>query len=598
MPRKSLHYVLILVVMIASAWAQNPYGIGDNIDVPYVEPGTISTDGVGDEAAWATAAEVDVMAYWEAGGTPDITIDAAKLLWSDDTLFVYVKILDDECYWPANEGDAWDSDKILIGLDRTLADDGATNGDWGAWPENFPDLGAVVHQITAFGAGDPQDSLWVNGTVFVDTAGATGDNWGFEMAFYLPNISTGGMVGFNMVGAAASLATTDWGEHAYTYYSWHPNQTDIDNGYQAPAEVGGEAYAGDINRTAACFGTLTFTGGPAYVYGDVFPVPYVAPGAISVDGAGDETPWQNAATLDLVSYWEGGWAGNPYPIIYPTTKLLWSEDTLYLYVEILDDDIYLGSEDEPWTGDQIMIAVDALMQGVGEYDSGWDGAPWSLPYGPATYRAHMRGLETSIPDTALTSGWFNGTIVVDEANNTEYLETAIYMPQAALGTSIGFMIGGVATTGDTTHYNEYETTEQAWYAAYPAGGFDFGFYGGSLLNTTDVFGKITFVLDPVSVDGPQNQSAELPDDHRLIANFPNPFNPSTTISYHLSENAHAVVEITDALGRHVETLIAGKHVAGYHVVSWNAGTHPSGLYFYSLKIDGEIMDVGKALLLK
>jgi hypothetical protein len=64
-----------------------------------------------------------------------------------------------------------------------------------------------------------------------------------------------------------------------------------------------------------------------------------------------------------------------------------------------------------------------------------------------------------------------------------------------------------------------------------------------------------------------------------LRNYPNPFNPSTSISYNLPASSAVTLSIFDILGRKVETLVSGHQAAGHHEIIWNAGTKPSGVYF-------------------
>jgi hypothetical protein len=83
----------------------------------------------------------------------------------------------------------------------------------------------------------------------------------------------------------------------------------------------------------------------------------------------------------------------------------------------------------------------------------------------------------------------------------------------------------------------------------------------------------------------------------LDQNFPNPFNPSTVISYQLPTNALVVLKVFDVLGREVETLVHARQNAGSHSVTFDATNLPSGVYFYRLKA-GTYHDTKKLLLLK
>lgn len=66
----------------------------------------------------------------------------------------------------------------------------------------------------------------------------------------------------------------------------------------------------------------------------------------------------------------------------------------------------------------------------------------------------------------------------------------------------------------------------------------------------------------------------------LYQNFPNPFNPETTIRYRISENSNVLIKIFDALGNEIQTLINKKQSAGNHSVNFSSGSLPSGIYFY------------------
>ena len=72
-------------------------------------------------------------------------------------------------------------------------------------------------------------------------------------------------------------------------------------------------------------------------------------------------------------------------------------------------------------------------------------------------------------------------------------------------------------------------------------------------------------------------------DFALAQNYPNPFNPTTNIEFTLLKAGEAKLEIFNALGQKVATLLNGKLPAGKHNVSWEAQTAPSGIYFYKLE---------------
>ena len=89
----------------------------------------------------------------------------------------------------------------------------------------------------------------------------------------------------------------------------------------------------------------------------------------------------------------------------------------------------------------------------------------------------------------------------------------------------------------------------------------------------------------------------VPRTFRLLQNFPNPFNPSTTISYQLSAVRFVTLRIYDALGRKVTTLVDGKQNPGYYNVTFDASNLPSGVYFCRLEVAGKNL-VRKMTLIK
>jgi hypothetical protein len=95
-----------------------------------------------------------------------------------------------------------------------------------------------------------------------------------------------------------------------------------------------------------------------------------------------------------------------------------------------------------------------------------------------------------------------------------------------------------------------------------------------------------YLLDDLSLVVPtdvKDAAERRPATFALDQNFPNPFNPSTSISFSLPERTVVSLKIRTMLGQDVATLASGELPAGNHVRRWEAAGFPSGLYFCTLQ---------------
>ena len=86
-------------------------------------------------------------------------------------------------------------------------------------------------------------------------------------------------------------------------------------------------------------------------------------------------------------------------------------------------------------------------------------------------------------------------------------------------------------------------------------------------------------------------------DFNLDQNFPNPFNPSTKISYSIKKDGLVTVRVYDILGKEIATLVNENKPAGNYEVEFNASSLPSGMYIYKLQA-GSFVQTRKMLLMK
>ena len=88
-----------------------------------------------------------------------------------------------------------------------------------------------------------------------------------------------------------------------------------------------------------------------------------------------------------------------------------------------------------------------------------------------------------------------------------------------------------------------------------------------------------------------------PGTFKLQQNYPNPFNPSTTFTFNIPSSSFVRLQVFDALGREVSTLVSEQLSAGTYSQQWNAASLSSGVYFYRLTA-GAYTETKKLLLLR
>lgn len=108
-------------------------------------------------------------------------------------------------------------------------------------------------------------------------------------------------------------------------------------------------------------------------------------------------------------------------------------------------------------------------------------------------------------------------------------------------------------------------------------------------------GGITLNVNVQSVTSVDDNS--LPTEFTLQQNFPNPFNPTTTINYSIPEPAYVNLVVCDLLGREIKQLVGEYVGAGTYAVQFNASNLSSGTYLYRITA-GKYQSVKKMVLLK
>ena len=100
---------------------------------------------------------------------------------------------------------------------------------------------------------------------------------------------------------------------------------------------------------------------------------------------------------------------------------------------------------------------------------------------------------------------------------------------------------------------------------------------------------------PIEDDTPIGSG--IPEAFELQENYPNPFNPQTTIRFGITEPSHVRLAVYDVMGREVRVLVDNVLAAGWHNESFSATRLPSGTYFYRIDA-GEFHEVRSMLLVR
>ena len=115
---------------------------------------------------------------------------------------------------------------------------------------------------------------------------------------------------------------------------------------------------------------------------------------------------------------------------------------------------------------------------------------------------------------------------------------------------------------------------------------------------TDQSNTTSIILGSLDI----NEDQPLAKSYKVYQNFPNPFNPITTISYKLPKDSHVQITIYDMMGRLVKNLISGYHISGYRTIKWDATNNKgesvsAGMYMYVVDA-GEFKQARKMLFIK
>ena len=121
---------------------------------------------------------------------------------------------------------------------------------------------------------------------------------------------------------------------------------------------------------------------------------------------------------------------------------------------------------------------------------------------------------------------------------------------------------------------------------------------GEVVVATHGRGVWSLDLTQVLTSAEEEAGTSVPTSFELLDNYPNPFNPSTTIGFKLATDSHISVSVFDVLGRKVATLTDQPYSIGTHQITWDASAVSSGQYIYRMEADGKLIGSKAMVLVK
>jgi hypothetical protein len=180
----------------------------------------------------------------------------------------------------------------------------------------------------------------------------------------------------------------------------------------------------------------------------------------------------------------------------------------------------------------------------------------------------------------------------------------IFTPTGGIGALIPIANALVRLTAGYQQFDVSTNTEGRYTKIIPAGLFSVAVSadGYKNLSITNVQAQQTgttvdAVLQSTTSDLPTMNPGSLPGNYVLFEAYPNPFNPSTKISFSLPTRSFVSLKIFTILGSEVATLVSGPLPPGYHSQQWDAVNMPSGIYLCQLQA-GSTTQTRKLILLR
>lgn len=271
-----------------------------------------------------------------------------------------------------------------------------------------------------------------------------------------------------------------------------------------------------------------------------------------------------------------------------------SEGNAYISAGLFDSTTFgnISAQGPDWVFDYFLTKIDSAGNFIWVNEIPGSGNSLS---GDATV-GHGKHLAIDNSDCVYISGFYRGTVdwgsgVVSASNNFYY--SAFLNKYASNGDVLW------SKTVNSTGYDRADHIVTAMNGSiYFTGITSDSVHFDSLLFRTTFAGTFLAKLSENATEFHNTFSDLKPNDIQLAQNFPNPFNPRTTIEFSLPRKSVVSLQIFNSLGQLVETLVSQELSAGTYSYHWQAGGFASGVYYYQLKTKSGWVQSKKLLLIK
>jgi hypothetical protein len=553
MKKITILFVILTFVMSMSLMAEVK---NDILYIPKTSMAPI-IDGVMDSVYQNHAKVLLIKEDPSDGTTIDNWFDSfggAHLLWDDTYLYLFLDVHDD---WINSEGGDHNYDGVEIYFDGD--DSKAETYDGLDDIQLRFNVGETETDQIDTGFGSAGASWDFDKSVFEFIIEETDMGWVLEFAVPYEDLllAPGSTFGFDMQINDADESTR---EHMLRWWQ------DADN-------------ANDAWQNASLFGTAMMR--TDRVVSDILDIP-ATDAAPTIDGVMADGEWADSwqvssnifdSALDVNTVED--WSDMRY-----TANLMWKDEQLFLFLDVTDDVINAEGGDYNYDGVEIYFDGDN-SKGLGDAgENTYDG------FDDIQQRFNVGEFELDQVDVGF--GASGGTwdyvkdgieYIIEETDNGWALEVSWNVGdlQIEAGSPFGFDMqlndADDVTRGDNM-MRWWSDSNNQW-------------------QNSAKFGTANLLVGTAV----KENAPTVASTFDLAQNYPNPFNPTTTISYSLAKAGQVELTVFNLLGKEVASLANEVQEAGVHNVTFDASNLTSGVYFYTLRTEGQTF-TNKMMLMK